>query len=121
MQQQEKNVFTPSAFVMSCDRGLGFVVSTHPRFHINSYVGNRFLEKRLEKDQATHYIFISMLPMFSPKKRNTSLSQKPKRQNSWLWKVRQFCKFWQPIVLFATGLLTFLLNLILMVWREFQS
>ncbi len=115
MQKTQNNVFTPSASV-NCDRVLGFLVANYSRLTI---MGNQFPEKRLEKYQAHHYIYTSILTMFEPKKRKTSLSQKPKRKNSRLWKIRQFCRFWQPIVMFATAILVFLLKLILMIWREF--
>ncbi|BAZ40487.1 hypothetical protein NIES4101_64480 [Calothrix sp. NIES-4101] len=111
MLQTENNVLTPSWFV-SCDRGLGFVVLIRK---------NSFPEKRLVFLQANHYIFTSILPMSEIKKSAKPLPQKPKRQNSQLWKLRQFCKFWQPVVVFATAILMFLLKLILMLWREFQS
>jgi hypothetical protein len=111
MRQPQKNVLTPSCIV-PCDRGLGFVVLM---------CKNSFLKKRLVFLQASHLIFTSILPMSEIKKSAKPLSQKPKRQNSQLWKLRQFCKFWQPIVVFTTAMLTFLLKLILMLWRYFQS
>ncbi|MDJ0677296.1 MAG: hypothetical protein QNJ36_18265 [Calothrix sp. MO_167.B42] len=46
----------------------------------------------------------------------TGLPNKPKRKNSRLWRVRQFCKFWQPIVAFTTPVLVFILKL----WRDFS-
>ena len=115
MKQAQNNVFTPRASVF-CDRVLGFVVANNSRLAI---VVNQFPEKRLVFLQATHYIYITILAMFEPKRRKTSLSNKPKRKNSRLWRIRQFCKFWQPIVMFTTAILVFLLKLILMVWREF--
>lgn len=115
MNKLQNNVFTPSAFVF-CDRILGFSIANYSRLTIFE---NLLSEKRLEKHQATHYIYTSILTMFESKKRKTSLSNKPKRKNSRLWRIRQFCKFWQPIVAFTTAILVFLLKLILMVWREF--
>ncbi len=113
MQKLQNNVFTPSAFVF-CERVLGFFVSDYSRLNIT---GKQFPEKRLEKYQATH-IYMSILTMFEPKTRKTSLSNKPKRKNSRLWRIRQFCKFWQPIAMFTSTILVFMLKLILMVWRN---
>ncbi|MDJ0618725.1 MAG: hypothetical protein QNJ63_18620 [Calothrix sp. MO_192.B10] len=107
MQKTQNHVFTPSASAI-CDRVLGFFVANYSRLTI---MGNQFPEKRLEKYQAHHYIYTSILTMFEPKKRTTSLSQKPKRKNSRLWKIRQRCKFWQPIVGVIVPILVFLVNL----------
>lgn len=46
---------------------------------------------------------------------NSSLAAKPERKNSRLWKIRQKFKFWQPIIVCVTALLTFLVKLILML------
>ncbi len=116
MQQLQNNVFTPSAFVF-CERFLGFFVSDYSRLNIT---GKQFPEKRLVFLQATHYIYTSIVTMFESKKRKTSLSKKPKRKNSRLWRIRQFCKFWQPIAMFTTTILVFMLKLILMVWQNFS-
>lgn len=114
MQQSKNNVLTPSAFVTIVIRGLGFVVSNYFRPGV---IGNQFLKKRLVSFQAINYITTSILPMFDLKERNISLSQKQKRRRSLIWKVRQFCKFWQPIIALATAILAFLM----MIWREFVS
>lgn len=114
MQQSKNNVLAPSAFVAFTIRSLGFVVSNYSRPGV---IGNQFLKKRLVFLQAIDYITISILLMSDLKKRNPLSSRRQKRRRSLIWKVRQFCKFWQPIVALATAILAFLL----MIWREFVS
>jgi len=112
MQKIKNELFTPRAVVF-CDRILGLFVVNYSQL---TTIKVCFQKNAWKKYQATHYIYMSILNMFQHKK---SLSNKPKRKNSRIWKIRQFCKFWQPIVAFTTAILVFLLKLILMVWREF--
>ena len=100
MQQTTNIVLTPSAFVIVTTRVLGFVVSNYSKPGV---MGNRFPKKCLVFFQARHYIFTSILPMSNLKKR--------KPENSLILKTHEFFKFWEPIVVVITGILTVLLEL----------